>query len=144
MSPSLFYHSHRVLLSGWRDNPSLPQGLLYQAVSQEPLQYSGGSAAQSSVIQMIDICLGVEHGEREGEFLVRMRQYMPPNQREMLASLAQYPSLRSVCEGNNRLEDRYNECLASLAEFRTQHLVLVSRFITVQVGRLGSQSGINT
>ena len=133
VSPSLFYHKHRVLLSGWRDNPSLPHGLLYQGVADHPLQFSGGSAAQSSVIQIIDICLGVEHREREGEFLVRMRQYMPPNQRAMLEQLARYPSVRTVCEGREELEGEYNECLARLAEFRTQHLILVSRYITSQV-----------
>ena len=133
VSPSLFYHKHRVLLSGWRDNPSLPNGLLYQGVADYPLQFSGGSAAQSSVIQLIDVCLGVEHGEREGEFLVRMRQYMPPNQREMLEQLAHYPSLRTVCEGKKELEGEYNECLTRLTEFRTQHLILVSRYITSQV-----------
>ena len=133
VSPSLFYHKHRVLLSGWRDNPSLPEGLLYQGVADHPLQFSGGSAAQSSVIQMIDVCLGVEHGEREGEFLLRMRQYMPPNQRKMLEQLASYPSLRTVCEGREELEGKYNECLARLAELRTQHLILVSRYIISQV-----------
>ena len=133
VSPSLFYHKHRVLLSGWRDNPSLPHGLLYQGVADHPLQFSGGSAAQSSVIQIIDICLGVEHADREGEFLVRMRQYMPPNQREMLEELASYPSLRTVCEGREDLQGKYNDCLARLAEFRTQHLILVSRYITNQV-----------
>ena len=127
VSPSLFYHKHRVLLSGWRDNPSLPHGLLYQGVADHPLQFSGGSAAQSSVIQIIDVCLGVEHAEREGEFLVRMRQYMPPNQREMLEELASYPSLRTVCEGREDLQGKYNDCLARLADFRTQHLILVSR-----------------
>ena len=133
MSPSVFYHKHRVLLFGWRDNPSLPDGLLYQGVSPHPLQLSGGSAAQSSAVQMIDTCLGVDHAQREGEFLRRMRQYMPPNQRGMLEELAKYPSLRTVCEGREKLKGKYNDCLARLAEFRTQHLILVSRYITSQV-----------
>ena len=29
-SPALFYHAHRPLLSGWRDNPALPEGLVYE------------------------------------------------------------------------------------------------------------------
>ena len=57
-SPSIFYHQHRPLLSGWRDNPSLPRGLMYQGVSETPLQYSGGSAAQSCALQIIDAGLG--------------------------------------------------------------------------------------
>ena len=75
----------------------------------------------------------VEHGGSSGEFLARMRDYMPPNQREMLEQLAHYPSLRTVCEGKKELEGDYNECLTRLTEFRTQHLILVSRYITSQV-----------
>ena len=28
--PGLFYNVHRPLLSGWRDNPDLPEGLMYE------------------------------------------------------------------------------------------------------------------
>ena len=108
-------------------------------VSEEPLELSGGSAAQSSVIQMVDVCLGVDHTRGEGEFLVRMRDYMPPNQRAMLAQLAELPSLRSLCEGSEELQERYNNCLLSLDQFRTQHLILASRYITDQVTTGGRQ-----
>ena len=108
-------------------------------MSEEPLELSGGSAAQSSALQMLDTCLGVEHGQGEGEFLVRMRQYMPPNQRAMLAQLAELPSLRSLCEGSEELQERYNNCLLSLDQFRTQHLILASRYITAQVTTGGRQ-----
>ena len=32
-SPALFYHAHRPLLSGWRDNPALPEGLVYEVTT---------------------------------------------------------------------------------------------------------------
>ena len=66
---------------------------------------------------------------------MRMRQYMPPNQREMVAELAKLGSVRSVCEGREVLERKYNQTLSSLEQFRTQHLILVSRYITSQVTR---------
>ena len=28
--PRVFYNVHRPLLSGWRDNPDLPEGLIYE------------------------------------------------------------------------------------------------------------------
>ena len=79
--PATFYHQHRPLLSGWKGNPSLPKGLIYQGVSEEPVQLSGGSAAQSASLQLLDAGLGVLHQGEEGDFLARMRdEYMPPNQ----------------------------------------------------------------
>lgn len=79
--PATFYHVHRPLLSGWKDNPLLPGGLTYLGVSPEPLELSGGSAAQSAALQLLDAGLGVEHQGAEGEFLATMREsYMPPNQ----------------------------------------------------------------
>ena len=79
--PATFYHQHRPLLSGWKGNPGLPKGLIYEGVSEEPIQLSGGSAAQSASLQLLDAGLGVLHHGEEGEFLATMRdQYMPPNQ----------------------------------------------------------------
>ena len=134
-SPKLFYQKHRPLLSGWRDNPSLPDGLVYQGVSDTGLHYSGGSAAQSAALQIIDAGLGVKHSGPEGDFLVRMRNYMPPNQRDLLAFVAQGPTLRIICQnsGNPDILQLYNICLDKLANFRRQHLILVSRYITTQV-----------
>ena len=31
--PRIFYNVHRPLLSGWRDNPDLPEGLIYEVSS---------------------------------------------------------------------------------------------------------------
>lgn len=42
----------------------LPDGLLYEGVSNEPILLSGGSAAQSSAIQCFDALLGIQ---QEGE-----------------------------------------------------------------------------
>ena len=41
--PSKFHHQHQPLLSGCMRNPSLPKGLIYQGVSEDPVQLSGGS-----------------------------------------------------------------------------------------------------
>lgn len=76
------------------------------------------------------------HVEFQGEFLIRMRDYMPPNQRQMLAWVSQGPSLRNVCQQDQRLKTMYNECLEALVHFRTEHLILASRYITSQVKRL--------
>lgn len=61
--PSTCYHSPR----SWKDNPALPAGLLYQGVCEEPLAFSGGSAAQSTVLHAFDELLGIQHGPDSGE-----------------------------------------------------------------------------
>lgn len=74
----------RPFLAGWKSNPAVPQGVRYIGVrnvfggEKEPKpsgkafetsdvgqypyqQFSGGSAAQSSLLPFFDILLGVDH-----------------------------------------------------------------------------------
>ena len=63
--PHIFYHRIRPFLAGSKNmsEAGLPNGVLYDtgSPSDEYRQYSGASAAQSSIIQLIDVILGVEH-----------------------------------------------------------------------------------
>lgn len=63
--PAVFFHLLRPYLAGSKNMASagLPNGLFFDQGNGkgEWLQYSGGSNAQSSLIQTFDIFLGVEH-----------------------------------------------------------------------------------
>ena len=54
------------MLLRWKDNPQLPNGLVYEGVNDEPVYLSGCSAAQSSAVQSFDAILGVQHEEKSG------------------------------------------------------------------------------
>ena len=56
-----------VRLHRWKDNPSMPNGLVYEGVQTEPMEYSGGSAAQSSLLHCFDELLGVKHEAKSGK-----------------------------------------------------------------------------
>ncbi|KAL8356247.1 hypothetical protein RB601_001520 [Gaeumannomyces tritici] len=63
--PTIFYHRIRPFLAGSKNmaDAGLPRGVIYEDGSgaEEYRQYSGGSNAQSSIIQFFDIVLGVSH-----------------------------------------------------------------------------------
>ncbi|KAJ0067463.1 hypothetical protein NL108_007928, partial [Boleophthalmus pectinirostris] len=64
VEPSVFYGVIRIYLSGWKDNPSMPNGLIYEGVQSEPMEFSGGSAAQSSLLHCLDEVFGIKHEDK--------------------------------------------------------------------------------
>ncbi|XP_069429110.1 indoleamine 2,3-dioxygenase 2 isoform X4 [Ovis canadensis] len=131
VNPDVFYSVIRIFLSGWKDNPALPVGLVYEGVSKEPLSYSGGSAAQSTILHAFDEFLGVRHSKESADFLHRMRDYMPPSHRAFIEEICGAPSLRThvLSSGNGQLLTAYNQCVESLAALRTYHLALVTKYL---------------
>ncbi|CAM9734761.1 unnamed protein product, partial [Ectocarpus sp. 13 AM-2016] len=77
--PLIFYQRVRPFLSGWKANPTLPDGVVYEGVSSKKRQYYGGSAAQSTLFPALDAALEVSHSAHSSNaFLLEMRDYMPP------------------------------------------------------------------
>ncbi|XP_064328748.1 indoleamine 2,3-dioxygenase 2-like isoform X2 [Phalacrocorax carbo] len=153
VDPAVFYSVIRIFLSGpryqpprsrslpdcrifplsWKDNPAMPDGLIYEGVSDEPMAYSGGSAAQSTVLHAFDELLGIRHSEESTAFLHRMRDYMPPPHRAFVEEIHAAPSLKEhvVSSGDARLCAAFNQCIAALADFRSYHITIVTKYITV-------------
>jgi indoleamine 2,3-dioxygenase len=69
-SPDVFYNQIRPFLAGSKNMmvAGLPHGVFYEEVNGRGRwhKYSGGSNAQSSLIQFFDVVLGVEHRSTEG------------------------------------------------------------------------------
>ena len=130
--PYIFFHRVRPFVASWPE-----PGVVYEGISEEPMLFAGGSAAQSSLLQAIDAGLGVVHeDERTRPFLHEMRRYMPPKHRQFVEDLAQYSSLRSFIQPHQqshpKLADSYNACLQKLADFRKLHLEISVRYILHQ------------
>ncbi|XP_004592807.2 indoleamine 2,3-dioxygenase 2 [Ochotona princeps] len=144
VDPDIFYAVIRIFLSGWKDNPALPAGLIYDGVSREPLQYSGGSAAQSTVLHAFDEFLGVHHSQENADFLSRMRDYMPPSHKTFLEDIRSAPSLRDyiLSSGHGPLRTVYNQCLEALADLRSYHITIVTKYF-VTAARKAKSTGLN-
>ncbi|XP_042742175.1 indoleamine 2,3-dioxygenase 2-like isoform X5 [Lagopus leucura] len=137
VDPAVFYTVIRIFLSGWRDNTAMPHGLLYEGVSEQPMAFSGGSAAQSSVLHAFDELLGIQHSQESTTFLHRMRDYMPPPHRAFIRDISQAPSLKQhiLSSADPRLREAFNHCITALVDFRSHHISIVTKYIAVAKAR---------
>ncbi|NXO63762.1 I23O2 dioxygenase, partial [Phainopepla nitens] len=137
VDPEVFYSVIRIFLSGWKDNPAMPHGLVYEGVSPEPLAFSGGSAAQSTVLHAFDELLGICHRQDSAAFLHRMRDYMPPAHRAFVEEIHGAVSLKQhvLSSGDARLRAAFNRCVSALADFRSYHIAIVTKYIATAAAK---------
>jgi indoleamine 2,3-dioxygenase len=130
--PHIFYNHVRPFLASW---PA--PGVTYAGTDVGPVIYSGGSAAQSALLQSIDATLGIahEHDLTRG-FLMSMRDYMPPRHRAFIEDVGQRSQVRTVvfeADAPSTLRQAYDSCISAMDELRRKHMGLVSEYITKQM-----------
>ncbi|KAG9234730.1 indoleamine 2,3-dioxygenase-like protein [Amylocarpus encephaloides] len=163
--PMVFFHQIRPFLAGSKDigAAGLPRGVFYSEdegmgegaeEKGEWRMYSGGSNAQSSLIQFLDTVLGVDHthpksptSNSKPNFLSQMRAYMPAPHRAFLTTLSSlspgsspirdYASTSTIPD----LVDAYNFAVKELENFRTVHIGIVMRYIIMPSKRSDPLSG---
>ncbi|NXU74771.1 I23O2 dioxygenase, partial [Oreotrochilus melanogaster] len=137
VDPAVFYTVIRIFLSGWKDNPAMPDGLIYEGVCAQPMAFSGGSAAQSSVLHAFDELLGIHHSPESSAFLHRMRDYMPPPHRAFVEEIHRAPSLKQhiLSCPDPRLRVAFNRCVSALADLRSYHITIVTKYITIAAAK---------
>ncbi|CRK36385.1 Indoleamine 2 like protein [Verticillium longisporum] len=159
--PLIFYNRIRPFLAGSKNmaEAGLPLGLNYDDGfgRLDYRFYSGGSNAQSSLIQFFDVVLGIDHrptGEFGGRktrqssespredrapgqrhnFIMEMRRYMPGPHARFLDQVGLVANVRDFVEthaDNPQLTLAYDACLAMLSSFRDKHIAIVTRYIIV-------------
>ena len=128
--PYVFYHQTRPFLASL-------EHIIYQDVSDEPQTWVGGSAAQSSLIQALDIAFAVAHEEeRSAAFLKSMRTYMPQPHRSFLEYLESIPSVPQLLNNTN-LTEKIFLIRQQLLDFRKAHLKIFYRYIASQSKKAG-------
>ena len=128
----VFFQKVRPFQAGSKGYKKIPNGIIYDGVSDEPKKFNGASAAQSSTLPVFDILLGVEHSGEEKKYLDQQKWHMPRSHRQFLLALSLQTSLRKfVLENrvNRDLKQSYNKCIDALVEFRNYHIQLVTMYI---------------
>lgn len=171
--PHVFYFRIRPYLAGWKNMADVgldKDGVIYGNESK-PRSYPGGSNAQSSLIQFLDILLGVKHystGERplpfrkgdenkastgapENSFMNEMRKYMPGGHQDFLVKLQEVTNIHDfvLTHGDSHpdLVLSYDACLAMLKLFRDKHIQIVTRYVVLQAkktNKLGSSTTLRS
>jgi indoleamine 2,3-dioxygenase len=135
--PYIYYHRVRPYIHGWKNNPALPDGLVYDGVDTyrgKPQKFRGETGAQSGIIPTIDAALGVAHGPDElRSYLMEMREYMPAGHRAFVEAIERRSTVRQVVTGagggEKSLTSAYDACLRRVEEFRSIHLEYAASYI---------------
>ncbi len=157
--PYVYFHRVRPYIHGWKDNPALPQGIVYEGVEEfhdKPQQFRGETGAQSSIIPSLDAALGVTHEAGPlTHYLLEMREYMPPRHRAFIQTLEDlkdeqgrpllFGYVRHWKRNHPALWDAFRECISGLARFRETHYDYADRYIHQQSQRsLSNPTGVGT
>lgn len=132
--PYIYYHRVRPFIFGTKDNPDLPNGLIYEGeFNNQPQYYRGETGAQSSIIPSLDGALQIEHtNDNLRHYLNEMREYMPKSHREFIGELEANSQVRSLIKDSRDASQRYNDCLEEIRAFRALHLEYAGTYIHKQ------------
>jgi indoleamine 2,3-dioxygenase len=134
--PEVFYNQIRIFLNGF-DKKYFPDGLQIDGIDlPEKLYYKGGSAAQSTLIQILDILLHKDEigCEFSKNFLKEMLDYMPIKHRKYALDLKEYKENYNLHDYIIQFEDDrlirvYNNVLEELKLFRRTHFQIVRDYV---------------
>ena len=129
--PYIYYHRVRPYIFGWKNNPALPDGLIYESCFDEkPQLFRGETGAQSSIVPTLDALLNVVHERDElREYLDEMKSYMPPSHRELIKFIEDTSKVKEQVSSNKILMELYDDCCQEISIFRSQHLRYAADYI---------------
>lgn len=150
--PYIYYRRVRPYIHGWKNNPALPDGLIYSGVNayqDKPQKFRGETGAQSTIVPTMDALFNIaHHPDPLRAYLIEMRDYMPPKHRAFVEVVEQYSTLRNFVKHHlvdaPQLKELYNTCLSLIEMFRTQHLEFASRYIHLQTAQISNATHIGT
>ncbi|MEM8684274.1 MAG: indoleamine 2,3-dioxygenase [Pseudomonadota bacterium] len=149
--PYIYFQRVRPWIHGWKDNPALPDGLVYDGVDAfhgKPKAFRGQTGSQSSIVPVMDAFLGVAHGHDPLRgYLDELHVYRPPGHRRFIDDVRASSQVRDAVQQlyDGSLTEAYNDCLDRLTKFRTRHLEYAASYIHKQSrGSDGNSTDVGT
>ena len=149
--PHTYYLRVRPYIHGWKDNPALPEGLIYEGVDKyagKGQKFRGQTGSQSSIVPTMDALLGVAHEQDDFRaYLDDLHQYRPPGHRKFIEDVAAQSNLRQYILDSDSpvLKDLYNAVVDQVMNFRTRHLEYAASYINKQArSATGNPTDIGT
>lgn len=136
--PYVYFERVRPYIHGWKDNPALPGGVVYEGVERYGSNghaFRGQTGSQSSIVPSMDALLGVGHAaDPMKEYLDQLHIYRPPAHRAFMDDLRAESTLRDFVTkaGHAGLRDAYNANIQAVADFRSRHLEYAASYINKQ------------
>ena len=149
--PYVYFHRVRPYIFGWKNNPSLPNGVFYEGVEEyqgKGQTFRGETGAQSAIVPALDAVLGIVHEQDQlRDYLMEMRQYMPPMHVKFIEAAENGPSVRNFVMACNKesIKKLFNESVELVADFRALHLEYAGTYIHAQSQKTpGNPSAVGT
>ncbi len=135
--PYVYFERVRPYIHGWRDNPALPNGVIYEGTrfGNEAQAFRGQTGSQSSIVPAMDALLGIGHAaDPLKAYLDQLHVYRPTEHRRFIDDVRSHSKLRSFVEkaGHKGLADAYNGNVQAISDFRTRHLEYAASYINKQ------------
>lgn len=136
--PYIYFERVRPYIHGWKDNPALPNGIIYEGVERygsKGQAFRGQTGSQSSIVPAMDALMGVGHApDPLREYLDQLHVYRPPAHRRFIEDVRAASQLRGFVEQSQDkgLMQAYNAIIQAMADFRTRHLEYAANYINKQ------------
>lgn len=135
--PYVYFERVRPYIHGWRDNPALPNGIIYEGTryGTEGQAFRGQTGSQSSIVPAMDALLGIGHAaDPLKEYLDQLHIYRPTEHRRFIDDVRAKSRLRDFVKasGHKSLAQAYNANVQAISDFRTRHLEYAASYINKQ------------
>lgn len=136
--PYIYFNRVRPYIHGWKDNPALPNGILYEGVTEtdgKPQAFRGQTGSQSSIVPSMDALFGIGHEDDPLKaFLDDLHAYRPASNRNFIDAVRARSKLRQTVGelSGSTLIEGYNANVRQVARFRTRHLEYAASYIHKQ------------